>query len=141
MPEIVLLDTNAIIFLAVGARIAPDADRMIRDAARAGTLNVSPVSAWEIGNIARPSNSRRVIDFLPDPASWFSTFMRTHSAKLCPLTATAAIASAFLPEGLNSDPADKLLTATSREIGGVFVTRDRDILAYAALGHVHAIAC
>lgn len=141
MSNIVLLDTNAIIFLATGTPITAESDRLIRDAARTSQLFVSPVSAWEIGNIARPRNTRRTTDFLPTPQSWFDTFMRTHSVALTPLTVSAAVASAFLPEGLNADPADRLLTATSREIGGVFVTRDRDILAYADQGHLRAVAC
>lgn len=137
----VLLDTNAIIFLATGVPLAADADAVIRDAARSGSLLVSPVSAWEIGNIARPGNTRRAMDFLPDPRSWFERFMATHSVVLTPLTVSAAVASASLPEGLNADPADRLLTATSRELGGLFVTRDRNILAYAAEGHLRAIGC
>ena len=141
MADLVLLDTNAIVFLATGAPIKPEADGLIRSAARAETLLVSPVSAWEIGNLARPRNSRSAIDFLPDPATWFLRFMDSHFAGLTPLTVTAAVASAGLPEGLNADPADRLLTATAREIGATFVTRDRDILAYAAQGHLNAMGC
>ena len=141
MADLVLLDTNAIIFLATGAPMSSEADNAIREAARASCLFVSPISAWEIGNIARPSNTRRTTDFLPDPRSWFDRFMATHSASLTPLTVSAAVASASLPEGLNADPADRLLTATSRELGGLFVTRDRNILAYAAMGHLRAVGC
>ena len=110
-------------------------------ASDAGLLFISPVSAWEIGNISRPRNTRARIDFLPDPTTWFQRFMETYRTQLTPLTPEIAIAAAYLPEGLNSDPADRLLTATARAKGAVLLTRDKDILAYAAAGHVQAVAC
>lgn len=141
MAERVLLDTNAVIFLATGAPVRTEADILVRDAARAASLYVSPVSAWEIGNLARPRNGRPRLDFMPDPATWFTQFMQRHATLLTPLTVTAAAASANLPEGLNADPADRLLTATAREIDAVLVTRDHNILTYAGLGHLRAVAC
>ncbi len=136
-----LLDTNAIIYLATGASMKDEALDQIGSAAGRSMLVVSPVSAWEIGNISRPRNTRRAIDFLPDPTRWFSTFMALHGVGLAPLTPEIAISAAYLPEGLNGDPANRLLTATARHLGAVMVTRDRDILGYAALGHVRAVAC
>lgn len=136
-----LLDTNAIIYLATGAPMRQEALDQIGLVAGRSMLVVSPVSAWEIGNISRPRNTRQAIDFLPDPTRWFSTFMAFHGVGLTPLTPEIAIAAAYLPEGLNADPADRLLTATARALGALMISRDRDILGYAERGHVRAVAC
>ena len=141
MSDALLLDTNAIVYLATGAPMRPDAIDRIAAAAGQALLLVSPISAWEIGNVSRPKNSRRSIDFLPDPTTWFRTFMTAHGVVLTPFSPEIGIAAAYLPEGLHGDPADRLLTATARALGAAMVTRDRDILAYAEMGHVRAIAC
>ena len=103
-------------------------------------LLVSPVSAWEIGLLARPGR-RQVIDFAPDPLTWFRTFVDRSRAGLAPFSIEIAIAASRLPEPLHGDPADRLLIATARSLDAVLVTRDKAILDYAALGHVRAIAC
>ncbi len=61
--------------------------------------------------------------------------------KLAPFTAEIAIDSSSLPQPLHSDPADRLLIATARHLGVPFVTRDRKIEAYGALGHLSVITC
>ncbi|WGM48694.1 tRNA(fMet)-specific endonuclease VapC [Brevundimonas sp. NIBR10] len=137
----VLLDTNALIYLANDMPFRDEAMQALASSANQRRLFVSPVSAWEVGNISRPSNRRRSIDFLPDATIWFRDVMTGLDARLTPLTVEIGIAAAYLPDGLNADPADRLLTATARAIGATLITRDRDILAYAALGHVRAIAC
>ena len=58
-----------------------------------------------------------------------------------PLTSAIALATAELPNPLHDDPADRLLIATARDLDVPLVTRDARILAYAAAGHVRAIAC
>jgi PIN domain nuclease of toxin-antitoxin system len=136
----VLLDTNAIIDLATGLGLSPASMDVAVEASARGALLVSPVSAWEIGNISRPRHTRRASDCLPDPPSWFRRFVDTYHVVLTPLTPEIGIAAAYLPDGINADPADRLLTATARALDAVMITRDRDILAYSAQGHVRAIA-
>jgi PIN domain nuclease of toxin-antitoxin system len=58
-----------------------------------------------------------------------------------PLTLEAAVLAAALPGDLHADPADRLLAATARELGCPLVTRDVRLLAYAAAGHLRAVAC
>ena len=52
-----------------------------------------------------------------------------------------AIEAAMLPGDFHRDPADRLLVATARLLDLTIVTSDAKILAYAAAGHVRAIAC
>jgi PIN domain nuclease of toxin-antitoxin system len=61
--------------------------------------------------------------------------------RLTPLEPEVALSASYIRRPLHSDPADRLLIATARDLGVPLVTRDRRILDYAALGHVEAIAC
>jgi PIN domain nuclease of toxin-antitoxin system len=49
--------------------------------------------------------------------------------------------SSFLPGTFHGDPADRIIAATAREHGFTVMTRDRLLLAYAAEGHLAALAC
>lgn len=134
-----LLDTCAIMYITQAKPIRPEASAAMVEAGESGLL-VSPVSAWEIGLLARPGR-RRVIDFAPDPLTWFRIFLDRSRAGLAPFSIEIAITASHLPEPLHGDPADRLLIATARSLDACLVTRDKAILDYAALGHVRAIAC
>ena len=133
----VLLDTCAVIFVANGEPIDRKARAAILRAMAGDGLLLSPVSAWEIGLLA----ARRGIRFQPDAKAWFQDFAAREGVRIAALTAEAAVDSSFLPAPIHSDPADRLLIATARELGVPIVTRDRAILAYAASGHVKAVEC
>ena len=109
-------------------------------AGRTDGVLISPVSAWEIGLLSRPGRLNRV-DFLPDPKTWFARILAAPGIRQAPLTPDIAIDSAHLPPPLHGDPADRLLIATARHLGLPIVTRDRQIAAYAAAGHIQVIAC
>lgn len=51
------------------------------------------------------------------------------------------IASAALPGTPPRDPADRIVAATARAYGLAVVTRDGELLPYAAAGHLMAIRC
>jgi len=139
-PRAVLLDTCAVIWLPGGGLSPAILDMLIHAGSTDGVF-VSPVSAWEIGMLARSRRSRDRADFLPDPVRWFAEVMSQPMVREAPLTVGAAITASLLPEPLHNDPADRLLIATAREKDLPIVTRDGKILDYAALGHVQAIAC
>ena len=60
---------------------------------------------------------------------------------LAALTPEIAVDCNTLPGRFHSDPADRIITATARVEGMTVVTRDRQILDYAAEGYVSALAC
>ena len=141
-PRAVLLDTCAIIWLANGDSIAPAALKAITHAALADGVYVSPSSAWEVGLLSRVRGDKApAVTFLPDPQSWFASFMTGPAIKEAPLLPEIAIASSFLPELLHGDPADRFIIATARHHRIPVVTRDSKIIAYAASGHVTVIEC
>ncbi len=139
-PRSLLLDTHAAIWLAEG-KLDDHAVEAIVYAGLADGVFVSPVSAWEVGLLARPGAAGRPgLHFLPDPQTWFSNLMGKAIIKPAPLTPSAAIAASALPGSLHGDPADRLLIATARELKLTLMTRDREILAYGGAGHVRTYA-
>ena len=135
----VLLDTCAIIWMVQEEPMASAALSAIRRAAATGSLLVSPVSAWEVGLLA--TRRRQPLTFRPTPVMWIERLLARPGIRPVPLPHRVAISAAALPGELHKDPADRLLIATSRELGVPLVTRDRRILDYAEEGHVEAIAC
>jgi PIN domain nuclease of toxin-antitoxin system len=135
----VLLDTCAAIWLFNQARLSQVSLMAIRTAAPSSGVFVSPISAWEIGLLAR--RPQQALSFQPSALAWFDDLLALPGVRLVPLTHRAAIEASSLPGHFHRDPADRLLIATARELGVPLVTRDRRILEYARQGHVDAIAC
>jgi PIN domain nuclease of toxin-antitoxin system len=135
-----LLDTCAAIWLANKAPLSMECRPALDAAVRAGLVLISPVSAWEIGNLSRRRRPGGP-EFLPDPKTWFTRLLSGPGVQAAPFTPEIAIDSAWLPGELHGDPADRLLISTARHLNIPIVTRDRLILDYAAHGHVGAIAC
>lgn len=141
-PGAVLLDTCAVIWVAGGEAIAPSAMDALAGALMRHGGFVSPISAWEIGLLARPPRGGPPrYRFLPDPATWFREFLASPGIALASFTPGMAAEATALPGELHGDPADRLLIATARHLDVPILTRDRLILAYAEAGHVRAIAC
>lgn len=136
-----LLDTHAAIWLAEG-QLSDKAFARVVAAGLTDGVFVSPVSAWEVGLLARPRpNGQPAVTFKPDPQTWFATLLSQATIKEAPLTAKIAIDSSFLPGTFHSDPADRLLVATARILNIPLLTRDQRILDYATAGHVQAESC
>ncbi len=135
-PRAVLLDTCAVIWLANGDRMAPEAIAAILAAGQADGVLVSPVSAWEVGLL-----SRRRLAFRPDVRTWFARVMAAPGIRAAPFTPEIAIDASYLPGALQGDPGDRLIVATARHLGVPVVTRDRRIAAYGVAGHVDVIGC
>lgn len=135
-PARLLLDTCAVIYLFAGETIPIDTIEAIDLA----SILVSPISAWEVGILGQKRRASAPM-FLPDPITWFRRVPGSPTVIAAPFDAEIALASCSLPEPLHRDPADRFLIATARQLSVPIVTRDRLILAYAALGHVDAIAC
>lgn len=134
-----LLDTCAAIWIAEDEPLAEPAISALDEAFDAGLgIYVSPITAWEIGLLTAQG---RLVPSL-SPAAWFRKLLSQPSVHLADMSPDLLIASSFLPHGdLLRDPADRIIATTAREHGCRLVTRDRLLLAYAAEGHVRAVAC
>ncbi|MCS6931201.1 MAG: type II toxin-antitoxin system VapC family toxin [Acetobacteraceae bacterium] len=139
LPDAVLLDTCAVIWLANGDPMEPAALAAVEHARRRQGVFVSPVSAWEVGLLSRPRPGRGpALRFDPDPQAWFARVMAAPGVKEARLTPRVAIAASWLPGEFHGDPADRLIVATAREMGVPVVTRDRAVLGY---GGVVGVGC
>jgi PIN domain nuclease of toxin-antitoxin system len=142
LPLRILLDTCAVIWLANAEALPAPVIETFRRASQAGGIFVSTASAWEIGLLSRPrANRPLVLEFLPDPKTWFARFLAGPGIQETPITAAIAIDASYLPGDFHPDPMDRLIVATARHLGLPIVTSDREIIAYAQAGHVAVIAC
>jgi PIN domain nuclease of toxin-antitoxin system len=133
----VLLDTCAILFIALGRGLKDEADQVVGAALKAGRLYVSPMSAWEIG--AGVAKNRLKLPL--KPIDFFNRFLSSLEAKASDLSPEILIGSSNLPGAIHGDPMDRILIATARTLDLVLVTSDRPILKYGAEGNLRALAC
>ena len=132
-----LLDTWAALWI-VANEISPATVEALSKARNSGLLTyVSPITAWEIGNMARKGKFKSHYT----PQRWFERLMSTPDTVLAELSAKVLMESAFLPGYGHSDPADRIIIATAREYGYTVITRDAAILEYAKDGHLSALEC
>jgi PIN domain nuclease of toxin-antitoxin system len=128
-----LLDTCAMLWLAQGAELAGDAREAIADR----KLNVSPITVWEVANLAR---KRRIVLTMP-VAKWFRQTVEMIESATPELTVDILAGSCELPGSPPGDPADRIIIATAREARLVLMTRDKAILAYSRAGYVQTMVC
>ncbi len=138
MSQPVLLDTCAAIWLMDAEPMSPDSLAAIRAAQRshAGVF-VSPISAWELATLVH----RNRIQLNRSPEVWFETLLGLPGVRLAPMPPSVLIASASLPGQAPRDPADRIIAATARMFGYTVITRDGELVPYAAAGHVSLVAC
>ncbi|WP_165916621.1 type II toxin-antitoxin system VapC family toxin [Caulobacter sp. BK020] len=126
-----LLDTHALYWLVSEAETLSDtALVVIAEQQAAGTLYVSPITAWELGVIAlKPRQAER-----PDlgnltPRQWFREAVRLVGATLIPVRQTIALEAADVVATTgHKDPGDCFLIATARVKKVPIITRDRVML-------------
>jgi PIN domain nuclease of toxin-antitoxin system len=134
-----VLDTHVWIWLVEGVRAALSATAIeaIERAAKGGAVWVSAMSVWEVAMLearGRISLSRPVED-------WVHAALHAPGVRLLPLSPEIAIESTRLPGAPHGDPADRILMASARHLGGQLATCDREILAYAAGGQLRVLNC
>ncbi len=91
---------------------------MIAAAQPGDGVHVSPITAWEIANLA----ARGRLALTLSPTAWFNALLA-------------------LPGTPPRDPTDRILAATAREHGHILITRAGELIPYAQSGHLEAISC
>ena len=131
----ILLDTHPLIWFTQGDKfLGSKARQIIQDAIDSDEALVSPITFWETAMLARKgrlSLGRSVQD-------WAQAILGT-GVKAAEITPHIAMSAGDLPSDIHGDPADRLIIATARAFGCPLVTADRQILAYAAKGHLAVI--
>lgn len=132
-----LLDTHVLIWLLRDAeKISETVYAQIQDAADADSLVVSAITPWEIGVLV----AKKRIDLGADVMAWIDAALNLPGIRLQPLLPEIAVASTRLPGEIHSDPADRILVATTRHIGATLITADEHLLRYAAQGNLRCMA-
>ena len=132
-----ILDTHVWVWLEAGSiELSSEARRTIGVALGAGLLRLAAISLWELALLA--SRGRIVLGKPTD--LWLAEALAEPGPTVEPLNMQVATESCSLPGALRRDPADRMIVATARVIGATLMTRDQRILAYAAEGHLAALA-
>jgi PIN domain nuclease of toxin-antitoxin system len=132
-----LLDTHVWLWLVLGtANLSSTARSTIVRAASTGDLRIAAITLWEIALLA----ARNRITLGKPTIQWIEQAVTASFASVEPLTAQVAVESCELPDRFHRDPADRMIVATARVTGAVLMTQDRQILNYAARGHLTAVA-
>ena len=133
----ILLDTCALLWITHRDPLATAASDALEEASRErGTVLVSPITAWEVGQAVAKGRIKLALE----PLRWFETALEAGLA-LASMPPSVLVESSFLPHARLRDPADKILAATARAFDYRLMTRDRSLLDYASEGHLQAITC
>jgi PIN domain nuclease of toxin-antitoxin system len=133
-----LLDTCAALWVMANDEIAPEAVAAIDRASDQGQpVYLSPITGWEIGLLAWKGRFKSSYT----PQRWLEQLLGRQQIALANMPPHVMLESSLLPGTPPADPADRIIAATAREYGYTVITRDRLLLAYAAEGHLQALAC
>lgn len=130
----IVLDTHVWLWVVEGEtyRLAAEAVREIGEASRTGGILVSAISVWEVAMLEQ----RGRIALARPLADWIRAALRAPGVSFLGLTPEIAIGSTRLPGPPHADPADRILIASARAVGGRLATCDGRIIDYAKAGHV-----
>ena len=129
-----VLDTHVWLWVVEGAedQLSATAIERIDEAGRRGEVVISAISVREVAMLeakARISLSRPLEE-------WTRAALRAPGTRLLGLSPEIAIESTRLPGAPDSDPADLILMASARVLGGRLATCDGHLVDYAKKGHV-----
>jgi PIN domain nuclease of toxin-antitoxin system len=121
---VILLDTHAAVWLTIEKGLGRDSQRIIEKAAGEDRLAISAFSFWEMGMLIAKRRLRTV-----ESAGELRARLLASSCRELPLTGEIAILAAEI-EGLNGDPADRIIAATAIVHDATLVTADDRLLGW-----------
>ena len=121
----IILDTHAWVwFISEPARLSKRAEVSIERALRKNEILISSISAWEVALLV----SQKRLELTMDVSEWISSSEKLPFLRFVPIDNTIAIQAVHLPLPPHSDPADRIIIATSLQFGAPVVTMDKKIL-------------
>jgi len=123
----IVLDTHIWVWWINGGAELSASKRQVLSERQADGLGVSVISCWEIAKLVEKG---RLVLAVP-VGQWVDQALAYPGIRLLPLDPKIAVASTQLPQPFHNDPADKIITATAREMDCPLATDDGRILAYA----------
>jgi PIN domain nuclease of toxin-antitoxin system len=124
-PEVILLDTNAAVWVALEDRsLGKTTERILKKAVRDRELAVSAISFWEIALLVARRRLRRL-----GSVTQLREQLLNRSVIELPLTGEIAIVAGEL-DSMHGDPADRFITATAIVHDATLVTADEKLLRW-----------
>lgn len=139
-----MLDTHALYWLVTAAdTLSEGALVAIADNQSAGTLYVSPITAWELAIAAKKPPHKDPTDLgTATPSRWFSSAVAATGAKTLAIGQKIACeAAAVIDATGHKDPGDCYILATARVRKIPIITRDSAMHGFARAGYVQVIGC
>lgn len=120
----IVLDTHAAIWLTTDRGLGRQSQRIADKALSEDRLAISTMSFWELALLTAKGRLRSLKSTSERPSELIATGVRE-----LPLTGDIAILAAEL-EGLNGDPADRIIAATAIAHDATLVTADEKLLQW-----------
>jgi PIN domain nuclease of toxin-antitoxin system len=89
-------------------------------------VHVSSISAWEVALLVR----RGRLELSMDVADWVAKSEALPFLRFVPVDNGIALRSVLLPAPLHNDPADRIIIATTLQLGATLITKDEKLRAY-----------
>jgi PIN domain nuclease of toxin-antitoxin system len=122
---VILLDTNAAVWLALDSRdLGRRSRKIIESASNEGDLAISAISFWEIALLISKGRMRR-----PHSVRELRQQLLNSGTTELPLTGEIAISAGEL-ESLHGDPADRFIAATAIVHDATLITADERLLRW-----------
>jgi PIN domain nuclease of toxin-antitoxin system len=132
---VIVLDTHVLVWIAEGdSRLGEATRKLIEAESENGQILVPAISVWEIAMLVAKGR----LGLGQDVRNWVGRALELGGVSLAELLPAISLESVALPGDFHSDPADRMIVATARYHQSTLFTADRQILDYAAQGHLIA---
>jgi len=121
---VIVLDTHVAVWMATDKGLGKQSQRMAERALADDRLAISAFSFWELAMLIAKRRVRTLKSASEQRTKMLSTGLRE-----LPLTGEIAILAAEL-EGLNGDPADRIIAATAVAHDATLMTADAKLLRW-----------
>jgi len=123
----IIIDTHVLLWwINDQNKLSEKAVNIINEQIDKGVILVSSISIWEICLLIKKDK----ISLNLDLDRWIEKVEKLPFLRFIPVNNQIAQKSVNLPGVFHSDPADRIMVATAREKGAVFITSDEKIRKY-----------
>ena len=125
----ITLDTCSLVWLSLSPdRLSKNADKAIKN----NSLIMSDISFWEIAMLTK--SGRLIID--TSYSEFIKLLLSSFSIQVDPITPEIARMSVEFDDSVNSDPADRIIAATSLIENAPLVTADKNLINAKAINTI-----
>lgn len=131
----IVLDTHVLVWTVEDdSRLGQTTRRLIEQESADGRILVPAISLWEIAMLV----AKERLALGQDVRTWIDNVIGLDGLEIAELLPHISLDAVSLPGSFHPDPADRMIVATARYHQAKLVTADRQILDYAAQGHLIA---